>query len=418
MKRLKRYYGNPMFTLPNDRTKYSAKWKYVELAKVGNNGKVYRIQDKSTQMSDSFAGLTIDVDDIPKALEKYGDEGFYTSVWQFESKDTINATRLSSLYFDLDNQDDPQKSLDDSIKLINYLKTYIPRESIHFYFTGLKGFHIECEALALGISPGLENHIIFRYIANTIKDELDLSTLDFAVYDARRMWRYPNTKHQKSGLYKVELFDETMLFDEIKKYATKPRELNTNECKLDYNACKWYRGFSYSLEEENEKKNLTPSEMMARFNRSGSSNIRVGSLSDKEFDPKRLLDSCKSITDLWEKAERTGHLEHEERLFLCSILSYTPESLEYLYAILSQCSDFDPNISKIHIEDWIRRREMGIGGKPYSCKTANEKGFGCGNCDLEVKKKWIKSGNVIIKTDEDARPSPIRFAYSRKAKGY
>lgn len=406
-----------MFRIPDDKTKYSAKWHYIEIAKgtyseATKKSSLYRIQD------DDDKPIVIHVKDLPEAIKKYGDKGFYTSVWQFNSTDVENASRMSNLYFDLDHEADPSISHADSLKLLNYLKDFIPRDAIHWYFTGLKGFHIEVEALALGISPGNENHVIFRYIANDLKDNLDITTLDFSVYDARRIWRYPNTMHQKSGLYKVELFDDDMTLEAIKAYAAKPQELNTKEQVLDYKACKWYRNYSYRVEQEKIKRDVTPAEMLRRFSDHGSANVRSGSFDDKEFDPKRLLDSCKAISTLWEKAERTGHLEHEERLFLCSILSYTDEGLDYLYAILGQCHDFNPDVSRAHVDDWIRRREMGIGGKPYSCKTANEKGFGCGNCDLEVRKKWVKSGNTIIKTEEDARPSPIRFAYSRKAKGY
>lgn len=406
-----------MFRIPDDKTKYSAKWHYIEIAKgtfsqETKKSSLFRIQD------DDKKPIIIHVKDLPAALEKYGDKGFYTSVWQFNSTDVENASRMSSLYFDLDHEADPKVSYQESVQLMNHLKQFVPRESIHWYFTGLKGFHIEVEALAIGVAPGNENHVVFRHIANDIKEKLQLTTLDFAVYDARRMWRYPNTMHQKSGLYKVEILNDDMTLEEILEHAKGPQELNTSEQVLDYKACKWYRDYTYKVEAENIKQKTSPADLLRRFSEYGSANVRHGSFDDKEFDPKRLLESCKSITDLWEKAERTGHLEHTERLFLCSILSYTEESLEYLYAILSCCSDFNPDVSKTHVEDWIRRRENGTGGRPYSCQAANAQGFGCGNCDLEARPKYIKSGDGIVATGDVALPSPIRFAYSRKGRGY
>ena len=101
-------------------------------------------------------------------------------------------------------------------------------------------------------------------------------------------------------------------------------------------------------------------------------------------------------------------------MFLLSILSYNEESLFYLFEILKNCSDFNPEKTQSHIDDWVKRREYGIGGKPYTCRTANEKGVGCGNCDLEQKHKWAKVGDHYIETDEYASPSPIRFAYNYK----
>lgn len=394
-----------MFRQPDDKSKYSAQWKYIEFARANSKG--------ISRLPGVFS-----VDDIPAELEKNGDTGFYTSVWQYDSDDIENGKRMSSLYFDLDNKEDPGVSYTDTFVLLNYLLEHIPREAIHVYFTGLKGFHVECEALALGIVPSTQNHVAFRYIANQIKTDLSLTTLDFSVYDARRMWRYPNTKHQKSGLYKVEVLDDAMTFDEIASYAAQPRELNDQEQHLDYGASKWFRGLTYKMEEETTRQNVDPSELLRRFSQYGSTSMRTSSFADREFDPKRLLDSCHTIGDLWSKAERTHHLEHIERLFLCSILSYNEEGLEYLYAILSQCNDFDPNVSKVHIEDWIRRRENGTGGRPFSCKAANGFGIGCGDCDLESKPKYIKAGDSLVATSEEALPSPVRYAYSRKGRGY
>src|SRR5690606_1415216 len=106
----------------------------------------------------------------------------------------------------------------------------------------------------------------------------------------------------------------------------------------------------------------------------------------------------------------------EERLFLCSLLTYSQEAIDYLYAILKNCKDFDPDRSKHHIDDWIARREAGIGGRPYTCRTANEKGVGCGNCHLEPRKKYKTVGSVTIETGEVAEPSPVRLLYRRKKK--
>ena len=85
-----------------------------------------------------------------------------------------------------------------------------------------------------------------------------------------------------------------------------------------------------------------------------------------------------------------------------------------MHEILKNCSDYNFEKSQAHIDDWIKRREIGIGGRPYTCERANSVGIGCGNCDLEKKKKWVKVGDSYIETDEESSPSPIRFAY-RKA---
>ena len=115
-----------------------------------------------------------------------------------------------------------------------------------------------------------------------------------------------------------------------------------------------------------------------------------------------------------ESAQKSGKLDHESRLFLCSILTYNEDSIKFLYSILSLCDDFNYEKSTSHINDWIKRRQLGIGGRPYTCERANAAGVGCGDCHLEKKKKWITIGNKFVEGTEVSNPSPIRFAYKNK----
>ena len=120
---------------------------------------------------------------------------------------------------------------------------------------------------------------------------------------------------------------------------------------------------------------------------------------------------------MWQQAIDNHFLEHEARLFLCSILSYTEDSVKFLHGILSNCDDYNYDKSSSHINDWIRRRQLGIGGRPYTCERANSVGVGCGNCSLDQRKKWIKVGDRYVESDELSSPSPIRFAYVSVKKG-
>ena len=98
--------------------------------------------------------------------------------------------------------------------MYSYLEKYIPEKSLLVYFTGKKGFHIECESIALGINPSNALPNIFRYIATKIKSNLNIESIDFSVYDARRMWRYPGSIHQETGLYK-NLISKDILFSSL-----------------------------------------------------------------------------------------------------------------------------------------------------------------------------------------------------------
>jgi len=337
--------------------------------------------------------------------------GIYTSIWHYNIPDIDKATRLGSLYFDLDHED-VEISLVETQNLYSYLQEYIPGESLLVYFTGKKGFHVECEAAALGINPSNNLPNIFRYIANKLKIKLNLQSLDFSVYDLRRMWRYPGTIHQDTGMHK-NLLSKDVLFsdiDTIKKYCSVEQNNNVKEQDFDSKAGEWYRNFSYDMEIDKERSK----DFLDYFNKNGSSAFKELSMSEKQFTKKELLRNCSSIQRHIEDAKRTKTLSHEARLFLCSILTYDKESIEFLYEILKLCDDFNYEKSTSHINDWIKRRQLGIGGRPYTCERANAAGVGCGDCELEKKKKWITIGDRYIESSEESMPSPIRFAYKSK----
>jgi hypothetical protein len=396
--------------LPQDPNKYLAQFRYVEL------GRFVPSLNKLIREKRNNEAWLVDVDYVKEYAIKNGNEGIYSSVFHYRDS-RIGELILGPLYFDLDS-DSIELSRQDAHKLVQYFARHsIPDESVRVYFTGSKGFHVECEPIAFGITPTNALPNIFRFIAGRLRDELELSTVDFAVYDRRRMWRVPTTRHQSTGLYKSEIGRE-LLFDSvsrIQEFCETPHSIQGNEeIKFDLKANEWYRSFTYAIEEQKNKK-YTQADIVKRFESHGSKSYD-SSYTDREFDPIKLFEGCPSIMRLWQKAETEHNLEHEERLFLCSILTYTDEGVEYLHAILRNCDDYNYEKSQSHIDDWIARREKGIGGKPYSCERANSVGVGCSDCNdrLEAKPKYEHIGNKLYQTSEMAAISPIRFAYSKR----
>lgn len=295
---------------------------------------------------------------------------------------------------------------------------FIPSKSLLVYFTGKKGFHIECEPVALGIGPSNSLPKTFRYIAAQLKSELSIDSLDFSVYDLRRMWRLPGSKHQSTGLYKTLLTqngDDSILrsgTSYILEYSKEKHSTEVSDQEFNYKANEWYRNHIYEMEEESKKKD----DPLEYFNKYGSKAFKDLHQSEKIFDKDTLLIGCKAVAQLKKQAEEKKFLEHEARLFLCSILSYTEESIKFLHEILSNCSDYSFDKSSAHINDWVKRRQLGIGGRPYTCDRANAVGVGCGDCSLEKKNKWIKVGDKFVETSEKSSPSPIRHAYKTAKK--
>lgn len=387
--------------LPNDYSKYLSNWKYTEYAKyVSSLDKVIRIKKNDS--------ILFNVQDIESFRIDNNNVGLYTSVWQYNSTDLESATRLGPLYFDIDNADD-SIAYDDCKKLHTYLSKFVSTKSLLVYFTGKKGFHIECEPICLGINPSNNLPNIFRFIAGNLNAKLNLSSMDFSVYDSRRMWRLPGSKHQATGLYK-NLLDTDILYsslDNIKDFCSIQRENLVLEQEFDSKANEWFREFSYSMEIEKERSK----DFVSYFNKYGSSVFKKVEDVEKIFTKEHLLENCTAVNRLYVQAKDTGYLDHEARLFLCSILTYSDEAVSFLHEILSCCNDYNVQKSTSHIMDWVRRRELGIGGRPYTCERANSAGVGCGECSLDQRKKWVKIGDRYVETEETSLPSPVRFAY-------
>lgn len=270
----------------------------------------------------------------------------------------------------------------------------------------------------MGINPNNSLPKIYRYIATKIKSNLEISSLDLSVYDARRMWRLAGSIHQDTGLYKTLLNpidSSSMLLENeeaIKDYSSKKQSLKISDQSFSYKANEWYRECIYNLEEDQKRKD-NPLEY---FNQYGSRAFKNLQKSEKIFDKTNLLKNCSAVARLKAQAESEHFLEHEARLFLCSILSYTEESIKFLHDILSNCNDYNFEKSSAHINDWVKRRQMGIGGRPYTCDRANSVGVGCGECNLEKKNKWTQIGSRFVETGEKSSPSPIRYAYKNARK--
>ncbi len=402
--------------LPDDKNKFTSRFRYVELARYWAE-KDTLPREKEGPKENRIPKL-FDVDEIPAYINRRGDTGIYTSVFQYDGTDLFNSASLGPMYFDLDLKDEGEKVRNEAFSLYEELCKSIPKDGIRFYFSGSKGYHIEVEPLVAGISQSDNLPQLFRYIAGDYKEKLSLDSIDFVVYDWRRIWRYPNTRHQKTGLYKVdisELFERDASLEEIKAHAIKPQSNIIPEQVFDFGANRWYRDYTYQVEAFEIKKKKEQDDLLAKFLADGSGEIKSYN-KHRIFDKYQLLRGCPAIKDLEDKAKTEHFLTHYERLFLCSILTYDDEAIKYLHEILSKCDDYKFEISESHIDDWIIRRQYDIGGRPFTCQKAKEVGIQCSGCEaMEPRAKVVKLDNgKYMETTELSMPSPLRHAYSNK----
>ena len=154
----------------------------------------------------------------------------FSSICQYPTDDPYVGGVISPFYIDLDCEETPDKARKEAVALIKKLITDygIPEANINIAFSGMKGFSIT-------IDPALFNAecldylpLIWKSIVEELKNKLKLKTVDLAVYERRRLWRLLNSRHQKTGRFKIPITLpelEKLTIDEIKERAVEPREL-------------------------------------------------------------------------------------------------------------------------------------------------------------------------------------------------
>lgn len=158
---------------------------------------------------------------------------WYTSLFQYdaatkeqaETKGSVSGIKTTStqrLLWDFDKEGNLEQARQDAVALCKKLTNNFPTASIRTYFSGNKGFNVEMD-IQERLTPEQ-----FKKVTSSLAD--DLSTYDGVVNDPVRVIRLPNTKHPKSGLYKVQLSTkalETRKMEEILNYAKTPQKLTT-----------------------------------------------------------------------------------------------------------------------------------------------------------------------------------------------
>lgn len=132
--------------------------------------------------------------------------------------------KTNQIWFDFDSPD-LNAAKKDAEELFQRLLKHFRLNNIECYFSGSKGMHI-----LVKLEEDITSVHVKKIVLNLGKD---LETLDLKIYDANRILRAPNTKHEKTGLYKIQLaYDELqyLTVDEIKKLAEQPREFEGYKC--------------------------------------------------------------------------------------------------------------------------------------------------------------------------------------------
>lgn len=194
------------------------------------------------------------LDDVPKwQHEEAKDFNCFATVQKYANeKKTEGEDFLAPLYFDLDYSENPAVAQEEAIKLVEFFtgELDIQEQDLHIYFSGSKGFHILVDERALGVEPRKDLQRVYKHIAGYIRYRLGevqeqedengrpveytepLKAVDLVVYTVKRMLRLPYSRHQKTGLYKIELTLQQLkelTLDEIKERARTGQPIQREE---------------------------------------------------------------------------------------------------------------------------------------------------------------------------------------------
>lgn len=152
-------------------------------------------------------GILIKREDLHDQVSS--DKEFYSSTYYYNQKQYEEFQKVKSvkgvkdvktniLWWDFDDEEDPEKSRHDSIELIDRLKKLdVKEKDIEVYFSGKKGYNVII-TLKKELSPDKVGKLCLNIGKN-------LQTLDTSLYDATQILRVPGTKHNKTGLFKIPL---------------------------------------------------------------------------------------------------------------------------------------------------------------------------------------------------------------------
>ena len=116
------------------------------------------------------------------------------------------------------------ENLDAVKKEITPLVSDLVQHNVPFVlaYSGHRGFKIAIPQKAFGIPNSLELPAIYKTIAEKLKKQYNLKTVDTGIYNAMHTNRLTNTIHEKTGLFQTPITPETffsLTASEIKEYA-------------------------------------------------------------------------------------------------------------------------------------------------------------------------------------------------------
>ena len=200
------------------------------------------------------------------------------------------ASCIMPLVFDFDGQsgEDEERieaALVDVRKLHAWMcEALCLEEYAAVYFSGGKGFHVVVDPSALGIIPSSHVVTAVEMAVRHLAELLDLTTVDYKVYQKRHVWRIPGSRHG-SGLYMTKLDPSDLMLSaaEIALLAKDPSPVLLDEWSDCDKMTDWFDQFEESAASNKIHVRTQPSENIIKQNLTASMPECMDDLLDEYF---------------------------------------------------------------------------------------------------------------------------------------
>jgi len=168
-------------------------------------------------------------------IAKHKNDSCYSTFASYDRKDQETAIITAPYIIDIDKEEDVESAKMETKQIVALLNRIGVTPLI--YFSGLKGFHIEVPFECWGIQPSFHIIDVFKELTKNMVKSQGLKNVDLKVYERKRVFRINNTKHFKSGLYKIQLKEEELdlTVNEIIELAKNKRCLKSSPDYYKFN---------------------------------------------------------------------------------------------------------------------------------------------------------------------------------------
>lgn len=326
--------------------------------------------------------ISIKEEEINEYRERYGNIDVYTTYFRYPKpgKPDRNTEVIGDMVFDFDSEKDVEEARNDAVGVIENLRKEfdIDPDTIRIVFSGKKGYHIIVPYQTFNVEADKDLDKTYKRIAEGFY-KAGYKTIDMKMYQKNRFLRLPNSKHNDTGFYAIQLtFNElkSLDTDRIMSLAAKPKNVVYKKPRPSEKAKELY-----NVNRERMDKPITFS-------------------SETVFDVTKLRNVCPAVDNIYNILQTgSSKLNHEQNIFLSKVLiPFGKQGEKEIHRIIkkSEGKDYDERYTSYQI-NYSRN-----GRCPPACSYVRENWHLCDNCNGNTDPlSRMKNRDRVIKRIEE-----------------